>query len=328
MSHYNPRISIGIPVFNVENLIERCAVSLFEQTYANIEYVFVDDCTPDRSIAILESTLLRYPARACDVKVIHNATNLGSATTRNIILDHCRGEFILWVDSDDFIEPDAVTRLVKIQGQVGCDILGFGALKHSKSRNAPYMPYLFFTPREMYSAIMERKTHNALWGRLMRRSLFADNNIRFEDGQNVGEDFKVIVLLSYYAKNVHAVDDTFYHYDCSNTESLMSSFSVKKAMMTWYNIDAAKAFFKGKGLFYENAFKNKEAKAIVSQMITLFSDSANHPDFFKYLKKRARNLKTKDLKGIGFAKKLIYIIPSYWLAKSCCLLLKKVKQSI
>ncbi len=327
MNSYNPRISIGIPVYNVEKLIERCAVSLFDQTYSNIEYVFVDDCTPDGSIDILENILLRYPTRAAHVKLIRNSTNLGSATTRNIILDNCQGEFILWVDADDFIETNAVARLVETQQGLDCDILGFGAIKHSPRRNAPYMPYLFFTPRDMYTAVMERKTHNALWGRLIRRSLFAKNNIRFEDGQNVGEDFKAIALLSYYAKKVYSVPDIFYHYDCSNVDSLMSSFSAKKAMMAWHNIDKAKEFFKDKGDFYESAFKNKEAKAIVSQMITLFSDRANHADFYRYIKERGRNLKISDLKGIGFAKKLIYIIPSYQVAKICCLLLKRLKHS-
>ncbi len=328
MNNYNPKISIGVAVYNAEKYIERCAVSLFEQTYSNIEYVFVNDCTPDSSIEILESIILRYPKRSSCVKLIHNNMNMGSATTRNIIVDNCSGDFLLWVDSDDFIELDAICNLISIQNQNNFDVIGFGAMKHSKNGDFPYMPYLFFTPQDMFTLIMERKTHNALWGRLIRRSLFVENDIRFEDGQNVGEDFKVIALLSYYAKSVYSINDILYHYDCNNSMSLMSTFSVKKAMMTWNNIDVTKKFFKGKGLFYEEAFGKKEAKMIVSQMIVCCSASENHLDFFKYLKNRARNLKINDLQGIEFAKKIIFVIPSYDLTKSYCRLMKKIKNFI
>lgn len=322
----DPKISIGVPVYKAEKFIERCVISLFEQTYPNIEYVFVDDCTPDRSIEILESIILRYPLREPIVKLIRNTSNLGSATSRNIILDNCTGDFLLWVDSDDYLEFDTIDRLVSIQKHYNCDILGFGVMKHSEKQGAfPYLPYLFFTPKDMFQAIIERKTHQALWCRLIRRLLFMENNIRFEDGQNVGEDFKVIILLSYYAKKVSSVKEIFYHYNCCNPTSLMNTFSVEKAMMTWHNIDIVKNFFRGKGSFYEDAIKKKEAKTIVSHLISCCSVSGNYMDFFKYLKSRTHDLKMKDLQGVEFAKKLIYVIPSYPLLKMSCRSMKRTK---
>ncbi len=328
MNNYNLKISIGVPVYNVEKYIERCAISLFEQTYPNIEYVFVDDRTPDRSIEILESIIFRYTIRKSCIKLIRNASNLGAATSRNIILDNCTGDFLLWVDADDYIELDTVYSLVKIQQRHNCDILGFGTMKHSINREFPYMPHLFFSPQDMFLSIMRKKTDNTLWGRLIRRSLFFENDIRFEDGQNVGEDFKVIILLAYYAKKIYSVKDIFYHYDCSNPVSLMSSFSVEKAMMAWHNIDVTENFFNGKGPFYEDAFKKKEANTIVTQMIRCYLDKDNHIDFIKYLKKRARNLKIKDFQEIDFVKKIIFLIPSYSMAKNSCRIMKKIQNYI
>ena len=87
MSIENPKVSILVPIYNVEKYIERCAVSLFEQTYENIEYVFVNDCTPDQSIKVLKHVLGRYPQRSSKTKVINHDRNRGVAASRNTALD-------------------------------------------------------------------------------------------------------------------------------------------------------------------------------------------------------------------------------------------------
>lgn len=71
------KVSVLVPVYGVEKYIERCAVSLFEQTHRDMEYVFVNDCTPDRSISILRSVIERYPDRAPQVRIIDNEVNRG-----------------------------------------------------------------------------------------------------------------------------------------------------------------------------------------------------------------------------------------------------------
>lgn len=327
MSDHCKTISIGVPIYNVEKYIERCAVSLFEQTYPYIEYVFVDDCSSDYSIEILEEVISRYPTRKHKVKLLRNSYNWGTATTRNVILDNCTGEFILWVDSDDFIKVDTVSCLISTQQHCNCDILGFGVLKHNNKDSFPYMPYLFFTPKEMFLSIIERKTHNGLWGRLVRRSIFTDNNLRFKDGQDVGEDFRIVMLLSYYALSVYSIKDTFYYYECGNSTSLMKTFSAKKAMMVWHNIDSTKKFFVGKGSFYEEAFKQKEAKTIINQIISCFSIADYECiTLYIYLKKRARKIELKHLQGIEFSKKMIFFIPSYSITKYLCRVVVKSRK--
>ena len=79
------KVSVLVPVYGVEKYIERCAVSLFEQTHRDMEYVFVNDCTPDRSISILRSVIERYPDRAPQVRIIDNEVNRGVGATRG----HC-----------------------------------------------------------------------------------------------------------------------------------------------------------------------------------------------------------------------------------------------
>ena len=80
------KISILTPIYGVEKYIEQCARSLFEQSYASIEYIFVDDCTPDKSIGILQSLLKEYPGRAQQVRIIHHDRNRGVGAARQTAL--------------------------------------------------------------------------------------------------------------------------------------------------------------------------------------------------------------------------------------------------
>ena len=77
-----PKVSVSVPIYNVEKYIEKCVRSLFEQTLDDIEYIFVNDCTPDKSMDILRRVLVEYPQRQEQVKVIDHKVNKGSATVR------------------------------------------------------------------------------------------------------------------------------------------------------------------------------------------------------------------------------------------------------
>ena len=107
-----PLVSICVPIYGVEKYIERCAVTLFEQTYDNLEYIFVNDCTTDDSMAILEEVISRYPARSSAVRIIAHEKNRGLAAARNTTVENCTGEFILHVDSDDYIENNTLLLVV------------------------------------------------------------------------------------------------------------------------------------------------------------------------------------------------------------------------
>lgn len=116
-----PKISIIIPVYGVEKCIERCARSLFEQTLKEgIEYIFIDDCTPDKSIEIVKRVLEEYPERKEQVKIVRHEHNRGVAAARNTALDAATGEFVFFVDADDWIENATIETLVSKQLEVGC----------------------------------------------------------------------------------------------------------------------------------------------------------------------------------------------------------------
>ena len=107
----HPLISICVPVYGVEKYIERCAVSLFEQTYENIEYIFVNDQTKDKSWEILLGVIERYPMRKSQVKLSTHDKNRGLAAVRNTAANLASGRFIIWVDAEDYVETNIVQRM-------------------------------------------------------------------------------------------------------------------------------------------------------------------------------------------------------------------------
>ena len=97
-------VSILVPIYGVEKYIRRCAISLFEQTYLNIEYIFVNDCTNDDSIIILENVINQYPNRQSQIKIIQHETNKGLGEARNTAVAAANGDYLFHVDSDDYID--------------------------------------------------------------------------------------------------------------------------------------------------------------------------------------------------------------------------------
>ena len=93
-------VSIIVPVYNVENTLARCLYSILNQSYANIEVIIVDDCSSDRSEEIYDS----IQKKDNRVSIIKNSFNMGISNTRNIGINHASGNYIVFVDSDDFIE--------------------------------------------------------------------------------------------------------------------------------------------------------------------------------------------------------------------------------
>ena len=102
MNSEQNKVSICVPVYGVEKYIERCAISIFEQTYTNLECIFVNDCTKDNSIKILYNVIERYPQRREKIRIIQHDCNRGLAAARNTALEAASGDYILHVDSDNY----------------------------------------------------------------------------------------------------------------------------------------------------------------------------------------------------------------------------------
>ena len=198
----SPKVSILVPVYNVEAFIERCAVSLFEQTFDDIEYIFVNDCTPDNSIEVLKKVIEKYPNRNSHIKIIHHKTNRGLAGARNTGIQNATGDYILHIDSDDYIELDTVRLLYNSALNNDSDMVVCDYILEWKSQRKLILQNWDSSNKEFIKKVLTVEAMPCVWNKLIRRSIYIDNNVKAIEGVNFGEDLSVLPKLLYFAKKI------------------------------------------------------------------------------------------------------------------------------
>lgn len=248
-------VSICVPIYNVENYIERCAVSLLGQTYGKIEYVFVNDCSPDKSVEVLSKVMEDYPRKKDFVKIISHEKNRGLAAARNTAVNHSEGDFILHVDSDDYLGIDAVEKLVNKQQETDADIVTGQAVQIEKDKSSVMRRPQFLSQDDFVKEMIVPSISHTIWGRLIRKSLYTDNGIEAKEGVNIGEDLQAMSKLAYYAKKVETIWDVVYYYDCTNELSYMNQFdtaSIRRLVQDTTSMEIVRDFFVGKSDKFQN----------------------------------------------------------------------------
>ena len=251
------KVSVLVPIYGVEQYIERCARSLFEQTYPNLEYVFVNDRTPDRSVEILRQVMEDYPKRKDAVIIIDHETNRGLAAARNTCLDNASGEFVSCVDSDDWLELDAIEQLVKKQQETDSDIVSGDMRIHTLDGIEDYFEPKYGSKEQMVlNQLPSTMDHNAI-RRIIRRLLFEEHHIRCIVGADMGEDRYQMVQVCYYAKKSCNIDHLVYHHEKRNVGSITSQIQKGKALnrleQELVNWLAIREFFENKETVYAQA---------------------------------------------------------------------------
>ena len=238
------KVSILVPFYKVENYVGKCVESLFRQTYKNIEYVFVNDCTPDRSMEIINEYIDKYGIRD-KCKIIEHETNKGISTSRNDCLDNATGDYILFIDSDDYIDLDMVESLVDTAKENDADISGCGYTEEYGNRSVD-MPQVYTNDhKEMLKAITVLKIKGVMWKLLIRRSIVEDNKVRFIPDNTMVDDYLFCCQVFFYAKRFASVDRCMYHYIQFNPNNYSKT--------TVFNVTSqAKAIIKTEEFYKEN----------------------------------------------------------------------------
>ena len=222
------KVSILVPVYGVEKFIRQCAESLFSQSYTNLEFVFVDDCTPDNSIAVLQEALRDYPARKNQVRIVRHQTNRGVGAARKIALATATGDFVLSVDGDDYLLPDAVDTLIKIQGETEADIVTGSYFSLFPDGTIKEMCYQTLDkPKTLKLQLAQNTIPPCIWGRLIRRSVYTDNRIDTVEGINMAEDYGLTPRLIFAARRIAYTNKAIYIYRQNSPTSTFSQLSRK-----------------------------------------------------------------------------------------------------
>ena len=206
------RVSIIITIFNCERYIDACARSLFEQSLDSIEYIFVNDATPDNSINILEKIINDYPDRKPFIKIINLEKNGGVSNARRIGIENATGEYIIHADSDDWVDKDMYERLYLKAKETNADIVGCNFRHEFTDIQYNFHQQYADTMEENISRLINGKIFPSLCTSLTRRSLIEDNGITFPIGLNMGEDLYFNLQLYLHATKIVSMDWAPYHY--------------------------------------------------------------------------------------------------------------------
>jgi len=243
-----PKVSVVIPIYNVEEYIERCARSLFEQTLDDIEYLFIDDCSPDNSVSILKSVLLDYPQRAPYVHIHRMDHNSGQAKVREWGCKNANGEYIIHCDTDDWVEKNMYERMYNKAKAEDLDLVMCNFVVtdgHSLHRASNLDKYCNITKDTFFRGLLADEIHRSTWNKLIRRSVF-DNDIVYPI-YNMWEDVVIIIQLTFYCKKIGFIAECFYNYYLNPNSITMqrdTSSMAKKLMQVKGNVSIILEFLK------------------------------------------------------------------------------------
>lgn len=211
MNQVKPKVSVIVPVWGVEKYIEKCARSLFEQTLDDIEYVFVDDCTPDNSIAIIKEVLKEYPKRIPQTKIVQYEKNRGLPQARKAGFEVSTGDFIIYCDSDDWVERDTYAQMYKFCVSndfdlVQCDIDVVSDKGVEKTLTSKVSKP---TSERLKHLIIDGEISNSLCNKLVKRTVYADNLIEFPQ-YSMNEDNAVAIQLAYFSRTLGYIKQAYY----------------------------------------------------------------------------------------------------------------------
>ena len=257
--------SIIVPVYKVENYLEKCVLSLINQTFKEIEIILVDDGSPDNCPAMCDNFALRDSR----VHVIHKP-NGGLSEARNAGLSVARGDYVLFVDSDDYIEVTTCEKFQKFLYKDIDIIIGQALVENGicELKHIDDIEQIFDGKKYLLKALKQGKAPMAVWLNVYRREFLLINQLSFKLGiLHEDEQFTPRVFLA--AKKVLVTDIAFYHYVIRNN-SIMTKLDKRKNIVDLYNtcIELERVYLK-----LENVqLKKYLLDSLVSKYLSLFQE--------------------------------------------------------
>lgn len=219
-------VSILVPVYNSEKYLRQCLDSIVNQTYKDLQVVIVDDGSIDNSLSICREYADKYEF----IEVYHQG-NAGVASARNALLDKARGDYTIFIDSDDWIEPDMIEGLLHYITEYDLDIAICGSVsEYNDSATAVDTSYCspLIDNREeaVKKFILHKELNGSLWNKLVLTSLF--HNLRFAKDIWYGEDALMMWQVLQRVNRIGTVLTAYYHYRMNDASISHQSFGPKK----------------------------------------------------------------------------------------------------
>ena len=209
------KVSCIVPVYNVEKYLHRCMDSLLAQTIDDYEIICVNDCSPDASPAILQEYQKKHPDK---VRILQNEVNMGQGRSRARAILEAEGEYICFVDSDDYVKPDYMEAYLREMEKVPCDCVIGGYIRDTEGKLKSY---------PAADCDWSLLTYTVAWGKLFRRSFLVENKIDFSDKRQ-GEDVYFSLRVYYHLESYRVIPyEGYYYYLNRNSTTGKMNYSLQ-----------------------------------------------------------------------------------------------------
>lgn len=280
----NVAVSVIVPIYRVEKFIEKCARSLFEQTMKEgIEFVFVDDATPDRSIEILRKIINEYPDRKDQIQIICQDHNCGLVFARKTGVLHSNADYIIHCDSDDWMEPNMVEELYKEAVNSNAEITGCDLFENFSSTEViQRQDFLSHRDDAIKSMFDGSKLKAYLCIRMCKREFYIKYGMNTPNGITLYEDFYTSFYLHYYASIVAYVPKPLYHYRQQSSSAMTKKINLNSWESANRVIDLISNDLMALGryeVFSESIWRRK----MELSMFLILKRDLYHPDYWRKL---------------------------------------------
>lgn len=207
------KLSIIVPVYNAEKYLSRCLDSIINQTFKDFELLIVNDGSTDNSKDIINE----YVNNDIRVKAFH-VNNGGVSKARNIGINNASGDYIAFVDSDDYIKPNMYEKLIDVLNKHNVEIVTSNLLINGKEIKNNIKPNIVYTKKRVYEEVLPLFTYDNSIGtyefknKIIIKELLEKNNIRFNEGFSYQEDLMFMIEMFFNANSLYYIDEVFYEY--------------------------------------------------------------------------------------------------------------------
>ena len=264
-----PMVSIIVPIYNAEQYLRRCVDSILNQEYTDFELLLVNDGSTDASGDICEE----YGDRDPRVIVIQKE-NTGVSDSRNRALDRARGKYLQFLDSDDWITPDATRLFVRAAEEYGCDMVisdFYRVVGERLSTKGDIEEEGVLTREEFAAHMMENPAdfyYGVLWNKLYRRDIVEEHNLRMDTDINWCEDFMFNLEYIRYAKVFYALHAPIYYYVKRKGSLASQGINISKTVKMKLNV------FEYYNNFYKHVLEEEDYEKNRLQVYRFFIDAA------------------------------------------------------
>lgn len=221
------KISVVVPVYNAESIVERCVDSIISNNYDNLEVILVEDCSKDNSLEKCKELSEKYDC----VRYVHNVVNMGVSYTRNRGIYEATGDYTMFVDSDDWIDKDYINSFIDVLNDNPMALTICGYVNHDEKYNGRTDNVIWSNTKKNVSAklkpelktIYDRTLLQQLWNKAFVTKIIQDNKLKFDESISIGEDLRFILeyIKVSEIQDVVFINKPLYHYMRDQDGSLM-----------------------------------------------------------------------------------------------------------